>query len=131
MLSAFIKQSLFFSLIVIFNPVFAVEFGLKTCPEVSQIKSVTFIKAETNPLDSTLWYLTSGSFSYANLTWTVSFGTFFPEITNPAEAIKEGQRYFDQSPLVIKYPRPVKVPNGIFCSYMPEGRLYFISALGI
>ncbi|RDI48694.1 hypothetical protein [Aquicella lusitana] len=120
------KLFILFLLLLLMPPVFAENL---TCPSESQIKRVKLIKAMQNPYDPTCWDFISHVFRHAGKEWNVGFGTFLPDAKTPAEALKQGQAYFDQSPLIIKEPQPVDIPHKILCDYMPTGRLYWVSAL--
>lgn len=101
-----------------------------TCPPTEQVKNVKLVQAIQNPYDETCWDFNSETFSFDGRQWNVEFGTFLPEAKTVDEALKQGQIYFDKSPLVIKHPTSDKLPNHIvLCDYMPTGRLYWVSAL--
>lgn len=121
------KKWLGFLLIIMCIPIFAAK---KTCPSETQIKNVKFIHATQDPYDADVWNFISDTFSYQNKDWNVAYGSFFEGVKTEEEALKVGQTYYDkEASVIIKYPRPIDIPNHTICEYTPTGRLYWIAAL--
>lgn len=114
----------FTSMLYLVNPVFSL-----TCPSETLVKSVYFDRAYPHKYDNDLWYLLSPSFMHDEFTWNISFGTFYSNVTTAADALVQGQLFYEHASLKRKHPKPVWIPNAVVCEYMPEGSLYFISAV--
>jgi hypothetical protein len=101
------------------------------CPSVQQVKSVKFIEGTQNQSDPTCWDFISTPFTdSAGRDWNVTFGTFLPTAKTQDEALREGQAYFDSSPLDRQHPSSDKINKHLtLCEYMPTGRLYWVFAL--
>lgn len=122
-----IKTLFLLLLFTAFNTVFAKNI---ICPPASLVKQAQFFRAVKNPHDEESWNFLSHAFSFNGGVWNVEFGTFLRKANTAQQALKQGQAYFDRSPLLYQHPSPDELPSGIFlCNYMPTGRLYWISAL--
>lgn len=106
------------------NSIFAL-----TCPPSFLIKTVSFATAHPHKNDKELWYLLSHPFIYENISWNVSFGTFYTNVHNEKEALEAGTLFFESAHLKRDKPKPIWIPRGVFCDYMPEGEVFFVSAL--
>lgn len=101
-----------------------------TCPKEDQVKGVKLTHPLQHADDKELWDFSSTSFMHEGIEWQVTFGSFLPTATTPDIALKQGQTYFDQAPLINKYPKPIILPSHvILCDYVPTGREYWLSAL--
>lgn len=101
-----------------------------TCPKEDQVKIVKLVRPLQHADDNELWDFYSTTFLHENIEWQVTFGTFLPNATTPDIALKQGQAYFDQAPLINKHPKLVILPHHVlFCDYVPAGREYWISAV--
>jgi len=100
-----------------------------TCPSNDSVKAVKLINASQHPYDPTYWSFVSDYFTYQERLWRVEFGTFLPTVETKSQAMRQGQIYFDQAPIVIEDAHPVDIPRYWLCEYVPNGREYFIAAV--
>lgn len=103
---------------------------MPTCPSDFQVKKVKLIEAIQHSLDADVWNFASTVITNKGTRWNIWFGSFFPNIKTPQEALRKGQAYFDTSSLMIKNPHPYRgLPSYIFCDYMPPGSAFWVSAV--
>lgn len=99
------------------------------CPNVVVIKSQRLIRAEQNIFDHEQWNLVSTQFNHENLLWQVTYGSFFAGNLSEGIVLQLGQLQFQSVVPVIQNPEPYYLANGIIlCSYMPEGRSFWLDA---
>src|SRR5205085_2579731 len=89
----------------------------------------TLMRSIQHPVDPDLWDFISTRFFHDDLEWEVYFGTFFPGVKDPREALRLGQDYFkSKAEIIIEGPEPEQIPGMILCEYTPTGREYWIAA---
>lgn len=100
-----------------------------TCPSVSLIKEVIFLKTTQHAYDPELWTLFSEVFTYEDKSWNIVFGKFFYDKISESEILNQGQAFFKEASVKREKPIPHWIPSGLVCDYMTEGSSYFIAAV--
>lgn len=99
------------------------------CPKPDIVLAQRLVSAIQNPHDETQWNFRSSHFTNDNKVWYVEFGSFFEGNLSQAQALIQGQSYFDKVGLQIPFPKAVRLGRQLLCDYMPTGASYWVSAL--